>query len=91
MFYLFHEANLKTSLNKGKPRHSSESRRNHIKMTRVFRKILRILVFIGGLKEWRNGGKTSLGVYVGCLSVKCFTNVLPDCFTIRAVKRDSGI
>lgn len=47
MFYLLYEGNFKTSLNKGKPHHSCESRRNHIKLTRVFQEILKTLVFIG--------------------------------------------
>ena len=47
MFYLYNVRNSETSLNKGKPSHCVQSRRNHIKLTRVFQEILKTLVFIG--------------------------------------------
>ena len=53
MFYLFYDRNFKTSLNKGKPSLSEQSRRNHNELTRVFQEILETLVFIGISEDWQ--------------------------------------
>lgn len=48
MFYLKHEANCKTSINKGKPSNPAQSRRNHEAKTRVERIMRETLVFLFG-------------------------------------------
>lgn len=52
MFYLYNVRNSETPINTNKPSHPTQSRRNHIKLTRVFQEILKTLVFIGILGDW---------------------------------------
>ena len=51
MFYLFNGKNSKTPINTRKPFNCDESRRNHIKKTRVYQETLKTLVFIMFLRD----------------------------------------
>ena len=51
-FTFFDCENSETPINTNKPSHPTQSRRNHIKLTRVFREILKTLVFIGISGDW---------------------------------------
>lgn len=52
MFYLFYYETCETSLNKSKPLHLAESRRNHVNLARVVQETLKTLVFIAILRGW---------------------------------------